>query len=672
MHSQSYVPFVPTTHVEGGRHQSVELSGRDRFKFFKRPVVPLVEQVNPTRATLMSPQIPLQTKAPHAKRPLPGLGGPQDAQQAWATNSGKKTAAGDTTGADEPREDSRTRDVVCQTDFRENDTQTDPYTPDYYTEDGAHPQVLALMELKYGAGLPAGLAEIEMIDRVKRRGHVEADLPQGGDDAAMQHRLNALEDLEKIEWNEREVHIKQLQDQRLGHMATALEKREAKREAANAKRIEAVKKEKLDAAERKLNRLQDKRMTATRKLSVQHTNPSKEAVAKDMISTYATHGPRGKEVQTSSLVEATTNTNYDVRPTLLGFPEGVQELERTKAPRIERIRQKDTQPPADPAIDDLDTNFRKRAARQVVRDLEFAQTTIDKAKCGTEAQTSIQEFYRATPKLVRPDTPTLVLQGDQDEEREEALVLLQRLLRGRAVQNEFFEGKERCHGLIEELQAASRAKEAEHEWRALKATEAVAEKQELAVKGVIDQLQGDIIFGTTDYLFKELTRQGEVEQFEALKKLAESTRSQREDAEGARRAHEEKDRRTENVQYHELLGVTDYAVSTYLSSCFGRAVRATAYEKALSELAPEAEVAQPEVPPSPTAQRISQEEFVCDLMDSFIIPQVQIEQKKKKGDGALQERTRAHQAAASCYEAAQVLSVHAMPTRHHTITGRPR
>ena len=660
---QRHAPFVPTTFVEGGKHQSVELSGRDRFKFFRRPVVPLVDQVHPTTATLISPQIPVHTQP--ARRPLPGIGEDPTPHAATAPVKRRKmrtTAETDADGSTAPSQGNRARDVSCQTDFRENDCQTDPFTPDYYTEDGAHPQVLALMELKYGAGLPAGLAEVEMIDRVKRRGHVEADLPQGGDNTAMVQRLTALENLEKVEWNEREVHIKQLQEQRLGHMASALEKREARREAENAKRIESVKQSKLDVAEKRLNKLQDKRMTATRKLSHQHSNPSKEMVHKDIITAYSTHGTRGKEVQTSSLVDRSANTNYDVRPTLLGFPEGVQELERTKAPQIEKIRKKDTLPPEDPSVEGLENNFRKRAARQVVRDLEFAQVTIDKAKNGVEAHTSIQDFYRATPKLVRPDTPTLVLQGDQDEDKEEALVLLQRLLRGRAVQNEFFEGKERCHGLIEELQAASRAKETEVEWRQQKAVEAYAEKQRLFVDGLLDQLQGDIVFGTLDYLTKELVRQGEAAKFEALKQQAEATRRAREDAELRTREAEEATRQKQDLQYRELLAVTDYAATTYLTSCFQTAARATAYDKALSEHISESahegdgteKVDDKQAPRTEEERVLDDEALVCSLMDSFIIPQAVLEQGKKTGDTAVEERARAHQSLASCYSVMQV------------------
>merc|ERR1719456_360895 len=59
--------------------------------------------------------------------------------------------------------------------------------------------------------------------------------------------------------------------------------------------------------------------------------------------------------------------------------------------------------------------------------------------------------------LERPETPRVkedVL--PEEEEQEAAVLLLQRILRGRAYQNRMFEGKEKRLDLINELRAAER------------------------------------------------------------------------------------------------------------------------------------------------------------------------------------------------------------------------
>merc|ERR1711939_539644 len=59
--------------------------------------------------------------------------------------------------------------------------------------------------------------------------------------------------------------------------------------------------------------------------------------------------------------------------------------------------------------------------------------------------------------LDRPETPRMkddVL--PEEEEQEAAVLLLQRIIRGRAFQNQMFEGKEKRLDLINELRAAER------------------------------------------------------------------------------------------------------------------------------------------------------------------------------------------------------------------------
>lgn len=43
-----------------------------------------------------------------------------------------------------------TRDVEIQTDYRDGETQTDPYTPEYVVRPGSQPELLTLSSLLYG------------------------------------------------------------------------------------------------------------------------------------------------------------------------------------------------------------------------------------------------------------------------------------------------------------------------------------------------------------------------------------------------------------------------------------------------------------------------------------------------------------------------------------------
>jgi hypothetical protein len=112
---------------------------------------------------------------------------------------------------------------------------------------------------------------------------------------------------------------------------------------------------------------------------------------------------------------------------------------------------------------------------------------------------------------VRPPTPkytefTRVDNKDQHEivdRKQRAIILLQRLLRGRAKQNMMFEGKEKRLDLIAELRATE-------EWKAASDMEEekvlIENYQERVLDGAAEALQADIISKTLDHLSKELVR----------------------------------------------------------------------------------------------------------------------------------------------------------------------
>ncbi len=94
-------------------------------------------------------------------------------------------------------------------EFSESDAQTDPYSPEYVVRSSSGPpELLALTTLKFGAGLPVGIAELEMIERARVKRAWEAALPKVTDKESFQIRLKMMEEMELREWQERELEIK--------------------------------------------------------------------------------------------------------------------------------------------------------------------------------------------------------------------------------------------------------------------------------------------------------------------------------------------------------------------------------------------------------------------------------------------------------------------------------
>jgi len=75
------------------------------------------------------------------------------------------------------------------------------------------PPQLTLAALSAGAGLPAGLAEVEMIERARAKRRWEQTLPPVSDVSRGTERARRMEEQEAREWRQREVEIEKMQDE---------------------------------------------------------------------------------------------------------------------------------------------------------------------------------------------------------------------------------------------------------------------------------------------------------------------------------------------------------------------------------------------------------------------------------------------------------------------------
>jgi hypothetical protein len=129
-----------------------------------------------------------------------------------------------------------TRTVGTQSMYRESDTQTDPWTPEYVVRPGSAPEVLRLATLSYGQGLPAGLNEVIMIERAREKRAWEKTLPDIADPSQREKRVQMMEAQDAMEWKWREEEIEEIQAERLKVLEAAFARREVENvEKTNAK-----------------------------------------------------------------------------------------------------------------------------------------------------------------------------------------------------------------------------------------------------------------------------------------------------------------------------------------------------------------------------------------------------------------------------------------------------
>ena len=107
------------------------------------------------------------------------------------------TANVDPTKAPAVEPEAPTKEVGTQSQYRESETQTTPYTPDVILpQDGRVLEVQILEGLTFTNGLPAGKKQIEMIEHARKKKALEEALPPGTDEASLTIRKILMEEQE--------------------------------------------------------------------------------------------------------------------------------------------------------------------------------------------------------------------------------------------------------------------------------------------------------------------------------------------------------------------------------------------------------------------------------------------------------------------------------------------
>lgn len=139
--------------------------------------------------------------------------------------------------------ESGTRDKEVQTDKREQESQTVPYTPkDFILRDNQTPEVLELQkDYKWGHGLPVTYEELDRIEEDREEKWFQNALPPISDEISFIFRRKLMEQQELRKWSNKENTIKKEQNEKLYLLQSGLVEREKDVEEKNSQRIEDIK-----------------------------------------------------------------------------------------------------------------------------------------------------------------------------------------------------------------------------------------------------------------------------------------------------------------------------------------------------------------------------------------------------------------------------------------------
>ncbi|EGW13237.1 AMY-1-associating protein expressed in testis 1-like [Cricetulus griseus] len=520
--------------------------------------------------------------------------------------------------------------VGTQTDYRDADVQTDPYSPEYVVCQDTIPELLTLATLTWGRGLPAGQAEVEMIERAREKRAWEGSLPPLSDIFHFEKRREMMNAMERKEWAFREGEIEKLQDLRLEVLKQLLRRREENQNELDTRHLNDQWCRLQEAKEAKMNSLSSvsscgtklelrcysafaiqrpiwERVVAVlllsdiRKLMRRGKNVEGKLQRRDIIKEYAdfasqVYGPL------SRLGRFPDNNSEDfvVRNHYLNTYEGLVELEACLPDFV-------TQPriiPPKPRVITTKAGFLKRTARM---DYELAEV------------------------------------HKEEGEIEMAVIYLQKLLRGRVVQNMMFEGKEKRLELILELRTSHAlqeddklVKKAEKQVTlALQRQRNLHEEKVSVIENHLGDLEGRVLADMFDFLSKELVRLQEERRIHAFAMLAERQRRMREAEESGRRQVEQRRIQQEDQIFMEASGMEGVfhqsTVTSYLEDIILNTEESTAEEQARAEIEKIAdEINDIAYEMENRRTYLQSEEIVAELVYSFLIPEVQKDFVKEK------------------------------------------
>ncbi|CAH2218726.1 Hypothetical predicted protein [Pelobates cultripes] len=486
-----------------------------------------------------------------------------------------------------------------------------------------------------GRGLPAGLAEVEMIERAREKRAWEASLPPLSDLSQLEKRRKMMDEQERKEWAFREREIEKLQEAQLEVLKALLRKREETQKEMDGKRLDSRWSNLQAEKEKRFKQIQKEHIQVIRKLTRNMRNVEGKLERRDVISEYKDYASQTfAPLSRVGYFLDRCSENYVVKSPFLNSYQGLLDLEANipdfvMQPRIRVPSPKHT----------TRDGFLKRTA-VLDRELEQVHKALLERKNKSQPPQKPLRFLQKIEKPApRPATPKVEVPPEGDEERELAVIFLQKLIRGRAIQNMMFEGKEKRLELIQELRTTHALqedrqllkKEEKQLTLALQRQRQLSEHKRSTEDEHLSRLEGEVLSDMFEFLSKELVRLQEERRIHAFAMLAERHRRIREAEESGRRQVEERRRREEDEIFRQVVSVRQSTVDSYLEDIILSSTEQTADEQARKEIQRQAEEINDiayEMESSRTP--LQSEEIVAELVYTFLIPEVQKTQARER------------------------------------------
>lgn len=521
--------------------------------------------------------------------------------------------------------------VGVQTDYRENETQTDPYSPEYVVQsETTRSELLKLATLTWGRGLPAGMAEVESMLRGPAKQAWDAMLPP----RHLVSQWKRREMIEVQEWAFREGEIKKLQGAQYAVMMDLLRHRNETLKEATSNRLTQKYYNYQKENETKRQKINNDYTRSLRKLEVMWRNLMRKQEQPGIIGHYKTYNgwsqtdmSTNKNTYKNKFERHNLYTDKGLLNLMAGLPASVLNSQ------VKRPKTNGNTISAFKLLEEYKAVREERNEKMVEKPLRF--------------------LVKKKKPIPRPATPRVHEPPEGDEEREVAVIYLQKLLRGRSIQKKMLEGKENQLDLIQELRSVNALQKAEHELKKADKELVMAmnkERDKARHKTCQEEASQAGVVGTAlhhlfDTLSKELIRLQEERRINAFAGLAERDRRMREAKESGRRQAEDCRRRAEDEIMRQTVQVHQETVDLYLEDIILKALEQTGNQQARVDIRRKLkEVNDIAYAMEESQNNLQSEEIVSELVHSFLIPEIEKISARK---GVLKKKQKHLQAAQS-------------------------
>ncbi|KAM3182650.1 hypothetical protein ACTXT7_011889 [Hymenolepis weldensis] len=502
-----------------------------------------------------------------------------------------------------------------QTLYRDSETQTIPYSPEYTIPVGTNPRILHLFHLKYGNGLPVGLKELDKFERDEQRRDMEAIIAK----LPLKERVRMRRNFEIEDWERRTLEIKALQELRLQVITQLICIQQKNREEINNKKLHNLlirrEKERVKTIDKIRSKYAEEIRRMIYTLEKKRRNPKPDKI--DLYSNPSLQAfiPASQKGDKEDMCR--------FRSRFLETFEGLSELEKMISDNTKNI-QIDIKKTSDCTKD----GYLKRHARWQAK-LESLHKYMEAQRyTDTEPSKPLRYLFKIEKHATRPTTPSIPETDRLKEEVNVAVLNLQRMIRGRAVQTTMYEFRQRrqlliaeirsTHALIKEEQAEKRRQMLQIRTDQTRFENLIYENDK--IHEILERMDATILGNMLDLLSKELDRLIVDQRLSELVHRAREERRMREVEESSRRQWELRRRRDQEEFFKQIVKVHQDTADGYFEALISHAMETSAELIATDEIE---ELAKQWPADVEEAERIlTNEEEAAELVYNFIIPEV--------------------------------------------------